>query len=81
MTDQKLTCRVLRMRQLASTPYSIGYLPVSATTIWRWIKEGTFPKGHKIGPKTTIWYESEVKNWLEDQSSGTKSNQHLTIKF
>lgn len=60
--------RVLRMKQLASSPNSTGLLPVSASTIWRWIKEGAFPAGHKIGLKTTIWYECEVRAWLEEQS-------------
>ena len=68
MKDQQNPYRVLRMKQLASTSNKEGYLPVSESTIWRWIQNNEFPRGHKIGPKTTIWYEAEVKNWLSQQS-------------
>jgi predicted DNA-binding transcriptional regulator AlpA len=28
---------------------------VAASTIWRWVKDGTFPAPEKIGPNTSAW--------------------------
>lgn len=67
MSEQTNPYRIVRMKQLASTPEKEGLIPVSASTIWRWISEGTFPKGHRFGPKTTAWYEAEVISWLEER--------------
>jgi prophage regulatory protein len=42
-------------------------LSVHPQTLWRWIREGRFPKGIKIGPMTTIWTEAMLAGWLEKQ--------------
>lgn len=67
ITQQKPN-RIFRMKQLASSCTYQGLFPVSASTIWRWIKYRDFPKGHKIGEKTTIWYEHEILDWLNKHS-------------
>ncbi|MBZ4023155.1 hypothetical protein CKO11_11870 [Rhodobacter sp. TJ_12] len=33
---------------------------VSKDTIWRWKREGDFPKGVKVGPNCTRWRQSEI---------------------
>ena len=30
-------------------------------TLYRWIKEGRFPPGRKLGPNTRTWTEDEVE--------------------
>jgi prophage regulatory protein len=32
-----------------------GRYDVSTDTIWRWSRNGVFPKGRKIGPNATRW--------------------------
>jgi prophage regulatory protein len=56
-----------RMRQMASTPDRPGLLPVSPATLWRWVKDGKFPKPFKIGVNTTVWDKAEVDAWLTAQ--------------
>ena len=34
---------------------------VHGSSIYRWIKEGTFPASHKIGTTTARWKRSEVE--------------------
>lgn len=58
---------VIRMSQLCSTPKSQGKLPVSAPTLWRWIKQGKFPAPFKLGQNTTVWDAGEVAAWIEEQ--------------
>jgi prophage regulatory protein len=35
-------------------------------TIYRWEREGTFPKRVKLGNKLYGWQEQEVLKWLQD---------------
>lgn len=35
-------------------------IPVSSSSWWAGIKTGRFPQSIKLGPKTTVWKESEV---------------------
>lgn len=37
----------------------------SRTTIWRWVRTGHFPSPHKIGPNSSAWLESDVKEWCK----------------
>ena len=67
MSDDHKQSRVIRLNQLASTPTQDGILPVSPSTIWRWIAQGDFPKGRKLGPKVTVWDEAEIYQWITDQ--------------
>jgi prophage regulatory protein len=67
MSDDHKHSRVIRLNQLASTPTQDGILPVSPSTIWRWIAQGDFPKGRKLGPKVTVWDEVEIYQWITNQ--------------
>jgi len=63
---------VLRIAQLASTKTKPGLLPVSPATIWRWVKEGRFPKPYKLAQQTTVWDAKEIDEFLAQQQGGRK---------
>lgn len=44
-----------------------GVLPVSAATLWRWVKAGRFPQPVKIGPRVTAWPVEAVREWMSEQ--------------
>jgi prophage regulatory protein len=52
------------------------WLNVSKSTIYKWVKEGTFPKpiilGEESGSKnnTSRWVETEVVAWLASRPRG-----------
>lgn len=50
----------IRIKQLATTPSVTGRYPVSATTIWRWVAAGKFPKPVKLGAGVTAWDTAEL---------------------
>lgn len=37
---------------------------LSRVTIWRWEKEGKFPKHIKLG-RSIRWRESDIQNWID----------------
>lgn len=60
--------RVIRLAQLARTkkrPDSL--LPVSPATVWRWVKNGTFPKPFKLAAGTTVWDAVAVEAFIAAQ--------------
>ena len=59
--------RVYRIATLATTKNNQGLLPVSPATIWRWVKDGTFPAPFKLGLNTTVWSANAVDAWVDAQ--------------
>jgi len=54
----------IRIGTLASTRKKQGLLPASPATIWRKVKDGTFPKPVKLGDRITAWHMDEIEKWL-----------------
>lgn len=40
-------------------------VPVAASTIWAWVKEGKFPEPTRLSTRCTVWDEGEVDRWME----------------
>jgi prophage regulatory protein len=36
---------------------------VSVATVWRWVREGKFPKPIKLGAAVTAWRISDIEAW------------------
>lgn len=41
---------------------------ISRPTIWRWVKQGKFPKPVKLGGGTSRWKLSELEVWEQSQA-------------
>lgn len=41
---------------------------ISRPTIWRWVKQGKFPKPFKLGEGTSRWKLSELEVWEQSQA-------------
>ena len=57
--------RIIRIAELATTPKKPGILPVSPATIWRWVRDGKFPKPIKLGASVTGWSTNEIDAFVE----------------
>ena len=44
-----------------------GVVPIGRSTLWAWIKAGTFPAPVKLGPSTTAWRCADVHAWMGTQ--------------
>ena len=69
---------VIRISELASTPATkskparYGKLPVSPATVWRWVREGKFPKPFKLGESVTVWHLAEVEAFITQRAGGVQ---------
>jgi predicted DNA-binding transcriptional regulator AlpA len=41
-------------------------LPVSRSTLWRWVNAGTFPAPVKLSAGMTAWRVQDVRDWLQN---------------
>lgn len=55
--------KFLRLPQLRAKLGPPG-VPVGVTTIYRWMKEGDFPRPIKLGRRVALWDEAEIDAWL-----------------
>jgi predicted DNA-binding transcriptional regulator AlpA len=62
--------RIIRIAELATTPKKSGLLPVSPATIWRWVRDGKFPKPIKLGASVTGWAVDEIDAFLAARREG-----------
>jgi prophage regulatory protein len=44
---------------------------VVPSTIWRWVKDGFFPRPYKFGPGTTRWRDEDIRAF--EAKSATRS--------
>ena len=39
---------------------------VSSVTLWKWVRQGVFPKGKEVGGKT-CWRSDEITEWQNNR--------------
>lgn len=57
-SNQSTTDALLRL------PAVLQAVPVSRAAWWNGIKDGRFPAGIKLGPKTTCWRKSDIEKLI-----------------
>lgn len=58
------TTGFVRLSQILGNPKANppipAIVPVSKSTWWAGVKTGRFPAPKKLGPRTTVWYVSDI---------------------
>lgn len=57
--------QIIGKKPTDSDPGMSALIPISASTLWQWVREGKFPKPVKLGPRTTAWSVESVRAYLE----------------
>jgi prophage regulatory protein len=70
--EKTMRTKLIRIADIATTTTKHGMLPVSPATIWRWVRDGKFPKPFNIGTRTTVWDYNEIETYIARQA-GTSS--------
>ena len=40
-------------------------IPITAPTLWAWVRAGKFPRPRAISPNKTVWVAAEVDAWMQ----------------
>lgn len=59
----------LRERQLLQSKGGYALLPFSSGSLWRFVREGKFPKPVKLSGNITAWRVGDVREWLSKQGA------------
>ena len=43
-------------------------IPVSRSSIHRWVRAGNFPAPISLGPNTRVWREEDIRAWLDNKT-------------
>ena len=65
----------VREAQLVPSPKRPGALvplPFSAPTLWRMVKNSTFPKPYSLSERVTAWKVGDIRAWMAAQTSPTQ---------
>lgn len=60
---------LLREAQLVQSPkrpHGTAPLPFSAATLWRKVRDGSFPKPVRLSERVTAWNVGAVRAWLKE---------------
>jgi prophage regulatory protein len=55
-------------------PQLIQILNVSKSTIWSWVKDGTFPAPIKLGKNCSAWSSEVVNKWIQSKTNSSLNN-------
>ena len=53
--------RLLRLRDVCEI------VAVGRSTIWRWVRAGTFPEPIRVGGSAVRWRLSTIQKWMAEQ--------------
>lgn len=57
----KLSRPILPETGFVRLPQVLAIIPISRSAWWAGIREGKFPKGIKLGAKTTVWRAEDIR--------------------
>lgn len=47
-------------------PQVLELFPISKASWWRGIQQGRYPKGVKLGPRTTAWRSCDIRKLIDE---------------
>jgi len=50
-------------------------LNVSGSSIWAWVKQGTFPKPIKLSENCTAWNAADIERWAAERISASQAGK------
>ena len=68
--DQLPDSALVRESQLVKKPNNPApVIPVSPSTLWRWVRLGQFPAPIRLSEKITAWRVGDIRAWLQSQAA------------
>lgn len=63
--------RTLPAGRLLRLPEVIARVGLKRSAIYQRMSDGRFPRSRSLGPKCTVWIESEIDDWIRDVAGQT----------
>jgi prophage regulatory protein len=59
--------RALPVNVFLRLPQVLARVPISRSTLWRRVSEGTFPRPLKLSRRVTVWRLEDIESWMQEQ--------------
>ncbi len=59
--------RALPANVFLRLPQVLARVPISRSTLWRRVNDGTFPRPLKLSARVTVWRSEEIDGWMHEQ--------------
>lgn len=69
--NESITPQFYRLPQLKAR------LGVSGSSIWAWVKKGTFPAPIKLAENTTAWHILDIEKWELSRITANHKNEAI----
>lgn len=50
-------------------PQILQVVPISASSLWRWVRDGMFPRPIKLSDHCSVWRVADVRQWMQQQQA------------
>ena len=67
---QSIHLQLLPQAGFVRLPQVLQIIPIGKSTWWAGIQSGRFPKGVKLGPRTTAWRVEDIRQLLLELGNG-----------
>jgi prophage regulatory protein len=68
--SQTIHLQLLPQAGFVRLPQVLQIIPIGKSTWWAGIQSGRFPKGVKLGPRTTAWRVEDIRQLLLELGNG-----------
>lgn len=65
--SENMSEKMLRAKDAAA------FLGIGVSTLWKWVKDGRLPKGISLGPRCTVWRQSELGSFVADREGESRT--------
>ena len=62
----------MKLEGFLRLPEVLAIIPVSKTAWWDGIKQGRYPRGVKLAPRTTAWPVADIRKLVEELGRGKR---------
>ncbi|MBU1426894.1 MAG: AlpA family phage regulatory protein [Gammaproteobacteria bacterium] len=62
-------------QQFYRLPHLRQRLGVSGSSIWSWVKQGTFPKPIRLSANCTAWCAADVDRWAAERIAASQAGK------
>ncbi len=69
---KKCCVPVLPSEGFVRLPVILAILGIGKTSWWNGIKAGRFPKGIKLGPKTSVWRVEDIRDLIANVAGNSQ---------
>jgi predicted DNA-binding transcriptional regulator AlpA len=62
-----LPARAVSSNVFLRLPQVLARVPISRSTLWRRVNDGTFPRPLKLSDRVTVWRSEDIDDWMRQQ--------------